>query len=161
MRFQKTSTLTEIITQGPLRALRERSGLIARLDSLLGFYLDERLRHQVRVASYHEGTLTLAAGNSTVAGQLRYLSRIYMQQLRQHSEFCELKRIHAVIGPSATDRPAPQTRQPPLRRLSPQTAEMLNCLSDDLGGGEVSEALRRLARHVEKLTGAGEDVESH
>ncbi len=149
MRQEKTVTLTEIINQGKLASLRERSGLIHKLDTLLGFYLDERLRQLVRVASYQDGTLTLTCTNSTVAGQLRYLSRIYMQQLRQHGELCELVRIQAVIGrptpaSSAAVRKSPQAP----RRLSPATAELLLHLSEDLEGGEVSEALRRLARHV-------------
>lgn len=148
MRKEKVSTLTEIIKQGPIGSLRERSGRIHQLDTLLGFYLDARLRQVVQVASYHEGVLTLACSNSTVAGQLRYLSRIYMQQLRQHDEFCEIKRIQAVIR-STTLATRPQKQGQRLRRLSPATAELLNSLSEDLGSGEVSEALRRLARHVE------------
>lgn len=148
MRQEKTVTLTEIIKQGALASLRERSGLIQRLDTLLGFYLDARLRQLVRVASYQDGTLVLTCTNSTVAGQLRYLSRIYMQQLRQHGELCELVRIHAVIGrPTPASSPSRASAQP-LRRLSPATAKLLLNLSDDLEGGEVSEALRRLARHA-------------
>ena len=150
MRQEKTVTLTEIIGQGALGALRARSGLLSRLDTLLGFYLDQRLRQWVHVAAFQEGTLTLACTNSTVAGQLRYLSRIYMQQLRQHAEFCELKRIRAVIQPaSPASGPPPAPRHPKLRRLSPATARLLTSLSEDLGKSEVSEALRRLARHAE------------
>lgn len=149
MRQEKTVTLTEIINQGALASLRERSGLINRLDTLLGFYLDARLRQLVRVASYRDGTLTLTCTNSTVAGQLRYLSRIYMQQLRQHGELCELVRIHAVIGrPTPASSAVARKTSQPLRRLSPATAELLLHLSEDLEGGEVSEALRRLARHA-------------
>ena len=147
MRLEKTATLTEIISQGALASLRERSGLINRLDTLLGFYLDARLRQLVRVASYRDGTLTLTCTNSTVAGQIRYLSRIYMQQLRQHGELCELVRIHPVIG-HKTCTPRPGKTGKPLRRLSASTAELLTDLSKNLGGGEVSEALRRLARHA-------------
>lgn len=150
MRQEKTVTLTEIIKQGALASLRERSGLIHRLDTLLGFYLDARLRQLVRVASYQDGTLILTCTNSTVAGQLRYLSRIYMQQLRQHDELCELVRIHAVIGRPSPASSAARKAVNPLRRLSPATAELLLHLSEDLEGGEVSEALRRLARHTEK-----------
>lgn len=149
MRLEKTATLTEIITQGPLAELRERTGHVARLDALLGFYLDARLRRLVRVASYQEGILVLAASNSTVAGQLRYLSRIYMQQLRQHREFCELRRIQAVTAATTPASRPPKKAQPRLRRLSAETAELLTSLSEGLGPGEVSEALRRLARHVE------------
>lgn len=158
MRLEKTSTLTEILAQGNLNSLKKRSGLISQLDVLLGFYLDQRLRQWVQVASYHEGTLTLACSNSTIAGQLRYLSRIYIQQLRQHNELCELKRINAVIKPSILASRSAPVIHPPLRKLSPATAELLSALSDDLadklGRGEISEALRRLARHVDS---AGDD----
>lgn len=157
MRFQKTSTLTDILAQGPLGSLRERSGQIHRLDALLGFYLDGRLRELVQVAAYQDGTLVLACANSTVAGQLRYLSRIYMQQLRQHGEFCELKRITAVIRPATPQR---ARRGQPLRRLSPATAALLRSLSDDLGTGEISEALRRLASHEETAGGEDQDRSS-
>lgn len=148
MRLEKTSTLAEIIAQGTLGDLQAQSGLIARLDALLGFYLDRKMRGWVQVASYNDGTLTLACSNGTVAGQLRYLSRIYMQQLRQHGEFCDLKRIRAVMGPAARTS-GTGCRHPRLRRLSPATGKLLVSLSEDLGTGEVSEALRRLARHAE------------
>ena len=161
MRLEKTSTLTTILAQGNLNSLRERAGQIKQLDSLLGFYLDQRLRQWVQVAAYHEGTLTLACSNSTIAGQLRYLSRIYTQQLRQHGEFCDLKRINAVIKPAIPASHTSALSHPPLRRLSPVTAELLVTLSDDLadeqGGGEISEALRRLARHVEAGRGPEKD----
>lgn len=161
MRLEKTSTLTEILAQGNLNSLKERSGLIKQLDTLLGFYLDQRLRQWVQVASYHEGTLALACSNSTIAGQLRYLSRIYMQQLRQHGEFCDLKRINAVIKPAILASHGSALSHTPLRRLSPATAELLSTLSDDLadeqGSGEVSEALRRLARHVETSRSPGSE----
>ncbi|HEX4869847.1 MAG TPA: DciA family protein [Moraxellaceae bacterium] len=144
MRHEKTTTLSDILAQGRLGSLRERSSRIERLDTLLGFYLDQRLRQQVRVAGYQDGTLVLACANTTVAGQLRYLSRIYMQQLRQHAEFCDIGRIKAVIAPASPAAGKP--RKPP-RRLSPATADLLRALSEDLGGGEISEALQRLARH--------------
>lgn len=150
MRKEKLSTLTELLAQGRLGSLRERSSHIERLDSLLGFYLDQRLRQQVQVAGYQEGTLLLTCTNSTVAGQLRYLSRIYMQQLRQHTEFCDLGRIKAVIAPGTALPARPAQR---LRRLSPATAELLQALSEDLGEGEISEALQRLARHVDTAGG--------
>ncbi|MCC2636696.1 MAG: hypothetical protein K0Q68_415 [Moraxellaceae bacterium] len=151
MRKEKLSTLTELLAQGRLGSLRERSSHIERLDGLLGFYLDQRLRQQVQVAGFQEGTLLLTCTNSTVAGQLRYLSRIYIQQLRQHAEFCDLGRIKAVIAPGAPSPARPAQR---LRRLSPATAELLQALSEDLGGGEISEALQRLARHVDAAGGA-------
>lgn len=145
MRQEKTSTLTEILAQGRLGSLRERSGRLERMDAVLGFYLDQRLRSQVHVAGYQDGSLVLACSNSTVAGQLRYLSRIYMQQLRQHAEFCDLGRIKAVITAPTGVKP----RQPrPLPRLSEATGHLLTELAADIGDPEISEALQRLARHA-------------
>lgn len=151
MRLEKTATLTEILAQGRLGSLQERSSLIARLDTLLGFYLDQRLRQLVQVAAYQDGNLILTCTNATVASQLRYLSRIYIQQLRQHGEFRELARIKAVVAPAETTRRRPAAAP---RRLSAATADLLRSLSDDLGSGEVSEALQRLARHGETADGA-------
>lgn len=155
MRQEKTSTLTEILAQGRLGSLKERSRRLERLETLLGFYLDQRLRQQVQIAGYQDGTLVLACTNTTMAGQLRYLSRIYLQQLRQHAEFCDLGRIKAVIAhpEGVAARPAR-----PLRRLSPATAGLLTALAQDLGEGEISEALQRLARHVDA---AGEPRKPH
>lgn len=144
MRLEKTSTLAEILGQGRLGSLQERSHRLQRLDTLLGFYLDQRLRQLVHVAGYQDGTLLLACANTTVAGQLRYLSRIYMQQLRQHAEFCDIGRIKVVI---ATDAPTGNPKNKTARHLSPAAATLLRELSDDLGAGEISEALQRLARH--------------
>jgi hypothetical protein len=153
MRQEKVSTLTEILAQkGPLADLCERSRLITQLDTLLGFYLDSRLRQFIRVAAYQKGTLILACANSTVAGQCRYLSRIYLQQLRQHSEFYDIKHIHPVIAPLFAENHTQKTTPPRLRKLSPATARLLTSFSSELGNGEVSQALRQLARHVE-ITG--------
>lgn len=157
MRLEKTSTLTEILAQGRLGSLKERSSRLHRMDTLLGFYLDARLRQQVQVAGYQDGTLVLACANSTVAGQLRYLSRIYMQQLRQHAEFCDIKRINAVLSPSP---PASRRQGQTPRHLSQATAELLMDLADDLGGGEISEALQRLARHGDTAGTTGNDRSS-
>jgi hypothetical protein len=55
-----------------------------------------------------------------------------------------------VIGRPSPASSAARKAVSPLRRLSPATAELLLHLSEDLEGGEVSEALRRLARHTEK-----------
>jgi hypothetical protein len=148
MRQEKVSTLTDILAQGRLGGLRERSCHLNRLDTLLSFYLDGRLRPLIQVAAYQDETLTLACANSTVAGQLRYLGRIYIQQLRQHDELRALKRIRAVTLPATSVILTPKTTRPPLKKLSPTTAGLLLSLSDGLGGGELSEALRQLARHV-------------
>jgi hypothetical protein len=146
-RLRKTARLSEILTQDSLAAYKQTAQDLARLNEILGLYLDTQLSRVVHVASWKDGTLTLATANSTAAGQLRYLSRIHLQRLRQHDEFCGLLRIRVVStspNPALPDKPAA-----PLPRLSPKTGELLRELAESLGQGEVSEAVRRLARHVQ------------
>ena len=146
MRQEKVSTLTEIFTQGTLGNLHERSCLVTQLETLLSFYLDSRLRQLVKIAAYQNGNLILACTNSTAATHFRYLNRVYIQQLRQHHEFCELQYIRTVVL-SSTPTHSMKMTQAPLEKLSPTTARLLTSLANELGEGEISEALRRLARH--------------
>lgn len=146
-RLQKTARLTEILNQDSLAAYKQTAQTLARLNEILGLYLDTQLNQVVRIASWKEGTLTLVTANSTAAGQLRYLSRIHLQRLRQHDEFCGLLRIRVVNAqPTSTHREKPAA---PLQRLSPETGVLLTELAESLGQGEVSEALRRLASHTQ------------
>lgn len=148
-RLEKTTKLTEILHQGSLAAFAHTAQQLARLDEILGLYLDTHLRNLVQVASYKEGILTLATGNSAAAGQLRYLSRIHVQRLRQHDEFCGLSRIKVVSAPAKRETCSPGEPPPPaLPRLSPATGTLLMALAESLRGEEVSEALRRLASHT-------------
>jgi len=148
-RLEKTTKLTEILHQGSLAALAHTAQQLARFDEILGLYLDTHLRSVVQVASYKEGILTLATANSAVAGQLRYLSRIHVQRLRQHDEFCGLSRIKVVSAPAKRETgETGETTQLALPRLSPATGTLLMELAESLLDGEVSEALRRLARHT-------------
>jgi hypothetical protein len=145
-RLQKTTRLADVLQQDSLAAYTRAAGELARLDEIVGLYLDTQLNRVVRVASYREGTLTLATANSSAAGQLRYLSRIHLQRLRQHDEFCGLLRIKIVsTSPNPSDQEKPAK---PLQRLTPETGGLLRELAESLGQGEVSEALRRLARHA-------------
>lgn len=145
-RLRKTARLVEVLEQDSLAAYKQTARELARLNEILGLYLDTQLNRVVQVASYRDGTLTLATANSTAAGQLRYLSRIHLQRLRQHDEFCGLLRIKVVSAPpDMENREKPAN---PLQRLSPETGSLLRELAESLGQGEVSEALRRLARHA-------------
>lgn len=145
-RLQKTARLADILEKDSLASYKQTAQALARLNDILGLYLDTQLNRVVQVASYRDGTLTLATANSSAAGQLRYLSRIHVQRLRQHDEFCGLLRIKVVSAPpdyEVREKPAN-----PLQPLSPETGELLNELAKSLGQGEVSEALIRLARHA-------------
>lgn len=144
-RLQKTARLAEVLQKDSLAAYQQVASELARLNEIVGLYLDTQLNKVVQVASYREGTLTLATTNSSAAGQLRYLSRIHVQRLRQHDEFCGLLRIKVVSAPPEPVLPAKPDS--PLQRLSPETGALLRDLADSLGPGEVSEALQRLARH--------------
>lgn len=145
-RLRKTARLTEILNQDTLAAYTQTAQHLARLNEILGLYLDTQLSRVVHVTSWKDGTLTLATANSTAAGQLRYLSRIHVQRLSQHDEFCGLLRIKVVSAPS--DPSSREKPAAPLQRLSPETGALLRELAESLGQGEVSEALCRLARHA-------------
>jgi hypothetical protein len=146
MRLRKTHALTAIMSQGKLKALQDQLGHLDRLNTLLALHLDRQFCLHVKITSYKEGVLTLGTDNSSLASQLRYLSRIYLPQLKQHDEFCDLTRIHVSITPTNGQLTAPrQRKKAPRNQLSPQAAAHLTMLADALGGGEVSEALYRLA----------------
>lgn len=145
-RLKKTVRLEEVLRQDSLAAFAHVARDLARLNEILGLYLDTQLNQVVRVASYQEGTLTLATANSAAAGQLRYLSRIHLPRLRQHDEFCGLVRIKVVT--TSPERATSEKPATPLRRLSPETGALLNELAESLGSGEVSEAIRLLATHA-------------
>lgn len=147
-RFKKVSALAEVLNFGDLGLLKNHALATNTLDQILGLYLDAHLRQLIRVASYRQGSLTLACRNATVAGQIRYLSHIYTQQLRQHPEFCDIKRITAVITTANAGNTQTARTQPKLQRLSLETAELLLSVANSVEDREVSQALRRLASHT-------------
>jgi hypothetical protein len=152
-RLEKPHTLTDVLSQGKLKTLQDQLDYQQQLNNLVNACLDAPLRHQVRVSHYQGGVLTLSTHSSSLASQLRYLNRIYLQRLHLHDEFCDLTRIQISHIPMAGADLTPTTRlKTPPRRLSLQSAKYLQALAEDMGEGEVSEALYRLASHAVQPT---------
>jgi hypothetical protein len=147
MRMRKVASLGDIVSSKSFARVRETTNRLATLEAILGLYLDAGLRAACRISSFSQGTLTLVTPQPAVAGHLRYLGRIFTQQLRQHGEFQTLERIRVLaFAPSAL----PETRKPrPPKRLSASTASLLRETALMLADPEISGALTRLARHGE------------
>lgn len=144
MRKLKAASLGEIITSKSFANVYENASMLARLETIFGLYLDQGMRSACHISSFREGTLTLVTPHATVAGQLRYLSRIFTQQLRQHPEFDALKRIKVLAYAPAAGNSRPAK---PKRQLSQNTIELLRATASGLDDPEISGALERLARH--------------
>lgn len=145
MRMRKVASLGDVISSKRFASVYDTASKLNRLEAILGLYLDQTLRAACHISSFADGDLTLVTPHPTVASQLRYLSRIFMQQLRTHGEFGSLKRIKVLAyapvvgGPSRPPKPRMQ--------LSRETAALLRDTAVMLDDPEISGALERLARH--------------
>jgi hypothetical protein len=142
--MRKTASLGAIVSSKSFAKVRETTEKLAALEAILGLYLDAGLRTACRISSFAQGTLTLVTPQPAVAGHLRYLGRIFTQQLRQHGEFQGLERIR-VLAFAASAGPAPRT--PPVPRChSESTAAMLKETAQMLAEPESNGARTGLAR---------------
>ncbi len=144
MRMRKVASLNEVLHSKKLATVQESTQQLAQLEGIFALYLDERLKSVCRIAAFQQGVLTLVTTQPAAASQIRYLSRIYIQQLCQHREFSGLKRLSVL---TRTPHQAPQRPTKPALSLSPATIHLLKETAASLDEPEISEALRRLARH--------------
>lgn len=145
MRYLQPVKLSVILRGTPVAQAHQANALGTQHEIVWRNQVDATVRSSCRLLSLREGTLTIAADNPTSAGQLRYLSRILVQQLQCHAEFSGLQRLRILVRPAA---PLPRNRQArPLPRLSSATAKHLREVADSLGLAELSKGLRALARH--------------
>jgi hypothetical protein len=144
MRMRKVASLGDIVLSKSFASVRATTARLSALEAIFGLYLDAGLRAACRISSFDQGILTLVTAQPAVAGHLRYLSRIFTQQLRQHEEFQGLERIRvlAYTPPATASKPS----RAPLR-LSEDTVALLNDTARSMADPEISGALQRLARH--------------
>lgn len=152
MRYRSPTQLSEILSRSPLSRIHRSNELRRSHETVWQNQIDSTIRSSCRLHVLREGTLTIAADHQTVASQLRYLSRIIVQQLRCHAEFRDLQRLRVIVRPAP---PAPKRQAKALPRLSQNTARHLQDVADSLGKSELSERLRALARHAGSH---GEDI---
>lgn len=143
MRYMKPVTLADVF-KGSRLTRSHQNELRKQHETIWQKQMDASVRSSCRLHMLREGTLTITADNATSASQLRYLSRIIIQQLLCHAEFSGLQRLRIQVRPSIT---APRKQAKPLPRLSPETAKHLKEAADSLGKSELSGRLRALARH--------------
>jgi len=151
MRMLKTASLGEIVSSKSFAKVSETTTQLAKLEAILGLYLDAGMRSACRISSFNAGTLSLVSPQTAVASHIRYLSRIITQQLRQHGEFAELKQLRVLVySPLASPVRRPAL---PALRLSAATASLLRETASLLDDPEISGALERLARHGDEPGG--------
>lgn len=145
MRYRKPVKLSEILEGTPLSRIQRSNELRRQHETIWQNQVDVSVRSSCRLHMLREGTLTIAADHQTAASQLRYLSRIIIQQLRCHAEFGGLQRLRIIVLPPVK----PPVRQAKgLPRLSAETAKHLKEVADSLGNSELSGRLKALARHA-------------
>jgi hypothetical protein len=143
---KKAAPLKDILN-GPLSALYHRAQKLNAIEKILPFYVDKQLLSYIHPASYVDGVLSFFCDNQTAASQLAYLSKVYIQQFKQHPELRDLKKIrysiHAIYVSKTTLNPV----QPSGRKMSAASAQALTSLAEQFEDAEISEALIRLASH--------------
>lgn len=145
MRQSRPQPLTVLLDTPRLHPLWRGSQLRAAHEAIWLRVVDPSLRTSCRLASLRGGTLSVVTSHATVAGQLRYLQRLLIQQLSCHEEFRGLQRLQITVGDLGR-RVKPQHK--PLPRISESTRQHLKEVADSLGNSELSGALLRLARHA-------------
>lgn len=147
MRYRNPTKLSDILNGSPLSRIHQSNELRKAHETVWQNQIDSTIRSSCRLHLLRDGTLTITADNQTSASQLRYLSRIIIQQLQCHAEFRSLQRLRIVIRP-APITPVKQAKDLP--RLSATAAKHLKEVADSLGNSELSGRLRALARHVKR-----------
>lgn len=145
MRYRNPTKLSDILSSSPLTRIHQSNELRRSHETIWQNQIDSSIRSSCRLHVLREGTLTIAADHQTAASQLRYLSRIIVQQLQCHAEFRDLQRLRVIVRPAF---PAPKRQAKALPRISEETARHLKDVADSLGKSELSERLRALARHA-------------
>jgi hypothetical protein len=142
MRSDSVPRSKEVVSSPLIQQLKAQAHYLAKLNTIVAEQLTA-IKDQCRVAAYKNGVLTLQTDNHALLGQLRYLQSHYLQQLRQHPTFSDLKRMQILLEePIQVNRVA----QNPLPPLSKNVKTLLLETAESIADVELSEALRRLAR---------------
>ena len=142
MRSDPVPRSKEVVSSPLIQQLKAQAHYLAKLNTIMAEQLTA-IKDQCRVTAYKDGVLTLQTHNNALLGQLRYLQSHYLQQLRQHPTFSDLKRIQILLeDPIHVNR----VQHKPLPPLSSHVRALLLETADAIADVELSEALRQLAR---------------
>lgn len=146
-RHDQPTALKKLLQLGSFSPLLRGNALKATHELIWQQIVDESIRSSCRLTSLREGTLTVCADHATTASQLRYLQKILLQQLKQHSEFNSVQRLRILISSAP---PCPPVSAKTLPTLSESTAKHLQEMADSLENSELSGGFRRLASYTHK-----------
>ena len=142
MRSESVARGKDVVSSPLIQQLKAQAHYLAKLNTIMAEQLPA-IRDQCRISSYKNNVLTLQTHNNALLGQLRYLQTHYLQKLRQHTVFSELKRIQILLEePIQINRAQSQ----PLPPLSPTVKSLLLETANSISDVKLSEALRHLAR---------------
>jgi hypothetical protein len=146
-RKAQPTALKDLLMLGSFSPLLRGNSLRTIHEIIWQQIVDESIRSSCRLTSLREGTLTVCADHATTASQLRYLQKILLQQLKQHTEFNSVQRLRILIS---TTSPCPPVSAKPLPTLSENAAKHLQEMADSLENSELSGGFRRLASYTLK-----------
>lgn len=95
-----------------------------------------------QVVSFQQGILCVAAEHYAAVSQLRYLQTHYIKQLRNITEFKDLRAIRVIVEAKPAPKPVLHKPLPP---LDEQTRKAILEAATLIHDRELSEALQRLA----------------
>lgn len=144
-RHNQPTALKQLLQLGSFQPLLRGNTLQATHELIWQQIVDESIRSSCRLTSLRESTLTVCVDHATTASQLRYLQKILLQQLKQHSEFKSVQRLRILVS---TAPPCPPVSAKSLPTLSESTAKHLQEMADSLENSELSGGFRRLASYT-------------
>lgn len=145
-RLKRTTPLKQILQQSKLKGLIRSVSDNQRYDYLIKLYLPLSLRGKCEVIKYQENTLHILVQSSVWATQLRYQIPHLKQQLLQHPELEQLEAIrYRVARAPRTEAPRKQPR--PMKRLTPDNADLIRDTAESVEDPAIRESLLKLSRN--------------
>lgn len=125
---------------GGLQSLQAQMLYLEKLTQLTMPVLPQTENWQV--VSFQQGILCVAAEHYAAVSQLRYLQTHYIKQLRNITEFKDLRAIRVIVEAKPAPKPVLHKPLPP---LDEQTRKAILEAATLIHDRELSEALQRLA----------------
>jgi hypothetical protein len=127
-----------------LAKLLEKATYLAEINRIFRAYLPLHLRPHARIVTLDAEAWTVQTDSPAWATRLRYCLPTLQRQLSDELTFA-VPRLRVRIAPTSVEPPPP----PPRRlELSRQAGNVLSEAANSLQDPELSNALKRLARHA-------------
>lgn len=140
-------SLEHLLNQGELKPLIEQALKIHQVNQALQPLLPEAVRGQVQVATLKSGSVLLDVPNASMLTVLRYQAPELLSKLRQIKGLAGLASVKFRIAPPHVERTT-QEQPTEFKRISPQTAALLQATAEKLEDEGLKAALLSLAQKV-------------